>query len=126
MLEEAIKHSLPLSDTDIPRLTVDEWEVIRQLCDVLEHCADVTKEMSAENYVTASKIIPIMRGLKFAIRKVSEDLTQEIFKQVASNILVALPTGSLTLNEVFLLRYAHSSIRDISTTCSKTKAHWTL
>lgn len=61
LLEEAIKHTLALTDIDVPRSTTDESDIIRQLCDVLEHCADVTKEMSAENFVTASKIIPVTR-----------------------------------------------------------------
>ncbi|XP_054272583.1 zinc finger BED domain-containing protein 4-like [Macrosteles quadrilineatus] len=87
LLEEAIKHSLALLDTGLTPLTADEWEVCKQLCSILEPFHEVTKEMSTEKYLTASKVIPITKGLKSAITKLSRNVSKDLVKTISSNML---------------------------------------
>ncbi|XP_030747935.1 zinc finger BED domain-containing protein DAYSLEEPER-like [Sitophilus oryzae] len=105
LLEEAVKHSLALSNTDLPLLTEHEWNTCRELCMVLEPCAEVTTEMSSENYITASKIIPITRGLKFLLTKLSNDVKINSIKLVVQALLDGIAT-----------RYKHHLFEDEKTT----------
>lgn len=86
-LEEAIKYSLAILDTDLTPLSSDEWEICKQLCDVLRPCEEVTKEMSSEKYLNASKVIPITRGLKSALKKISVNVNKESVKDVLNSML---------------------------------------
>ncbi|XP_055615503.1 uncharacterized protein LOC129761768 [Toxorhynchites rutilus septentrionalis] len=45
-------------------LTADELSILKEICKVLHPLETVTTEMSAEKYVTISKIIPLVRLLK--------------------------------------------------------------
>lgn len=86
-LEEAIKHSMALLTLDIETLTPEEWETCKELCIILEPCEEVTKEMSGEKYMTASQIIPITRGLKSTIKKISEKVRKPVIKEIAIKLL---------------------------------------
>nr|XP_018912073.1 PREDICTED: zinc finger BED domain-containing protein 6 [Bemisia tabaci] len=44
-------------------LTDDEWLVLEEVCELLEPLEEVTTELSSQNYVSASKIIPVTNGL---------------------------------------------------------------
>lgn len=63
ILKETIR--ITFVSLDVPRiemLTEEEWCVAEELCNLLRPLEEATREMSAENYVTASKIIPISTG----------------------------------------------------------------
>lgn len=47
-----------------PMLTADELVILKEVCKALRPLETVTTEMSAEKYVTCSKIIPLVRLLK--------------------------------------------------------------
>ncbi|XP_058836514.1 zinc finger BED domain-containing protein 6-like isoform X2 [Topomyia yanbarensis] len=49
-----------------PMLTSDELSVLKEVCKTLKPLEKVTTEMSAEKYVTCSKIIPLVRLLKIS------------------------------------------------------------
>lgn len=87
LLEDAVKHTLALTDSDLPKLTVEEWEICKQTCIVLEPFAEVTTVISSESYVSASKVIPITRGLKSTVKKLSVEVTNASVKNLVANLL---------------------------------------
>lgn len=123
LLKDAVKHALALSDTEHAPLTSDEWETCKQLSEVLEPCYEVTKEMSSEKYLTASKIIPITRGLKASLTKLSNHVTstavQEVVKKMLQGISERFPnlerSGTFRLCTFLDPRYKHHVFEDAST-----------
>ncbi|KAJ8401458.1 hypothetical protein AAFF_G00383770 [Aldrovandia affinis] len=53
--KDAIISTLTIINAPVHTLTQEEWEVVREACTVLEPFEQVTVEISAESYVTASK-----------------------------------------------------------------------
>ncbi|XP_055615434.1 LOW QUALITY PROTEIN: E3 SUMO-protein ligase ZBED1-like [Toxorhynchites rutilus septentrionalis] len=54
-------------------LTADELSILKEICKVLHPLETVTTEMSAEKYVTISKIIPLVRLLKISYTSMQLD-----------------------------------------------------
>ncbi|KAK3854720.1 hypothetical protein Pcinc_038814 [Petrolisthes cinctipes] len=65
-LREAIISTLALLNTPIELLYPHEWDIVKEACTVLEPFEQVTVEISGEQYVTASKMIILCRGLQIA------------------------------------------------------------
>ncbi|KAG2457666.1 WDR47 protein, partial [Polypterus senegalus] len=63
-----IKHpiisTLALTNASLPNLSPDEWEMSREILDIIKPFEEVTTEVSAEKFVTASKVILMTRGLQ--------------------------------------------------------------
>ncbi|XP_040203369.1 zinc finger BED domain-containing protein 4-like [Rana temporaria] len=68
-MKEAIIATLALVNANLPTLTLDEWEVIKNACDLLKPFEEVTMEISADRSVTASKVILMARGLQKVVQK---------------------------------------------------------
>ncbi|XP_072400908.1 E3 SUMO-protein ligase ZBED1-like [Diabrotica undecimpunctata] len=49
-------------------LNADDWEVINDCIKVLKQADDITRLLSSENYPTVSLLIPIIRGIQFALQ----------------------------------------------------------
>lgn len=62
-LENPIRSVLGLLDERLPRLTSEEWVFLKELCEVLRHFEDATNCVSGENYISASLVIILQRGL---------------------------------------------------------------
>lgn len=82
LFEDAIKHVLALTDNDIPILTSEEWNIYIQLHIILEPLAEVTRVMRSESYLSATKIIPITRGLKSMMNKLSSQINHDTLKSM--------------------------------------------
>ncbi|KAK3888618.1 hypothetical protein Pcinc_007344 [Petrolisthes cinctipes] len=65
-LREAIISTLALLNAPIELLYPHEWDIVKEACTVLEPFEQVTVEISGEQYVTASKMIILCRGLQIA------------------------------------------------------------
>lgn len=84
-LQDAIKATVALSNLDGSyTLTVDEWEIIRQLCQVLKPFEEVTKTISGEAYLTASLVIPLVNGLD----SVYTIFAEKPFVQCIKNVVI--------------------------------------
>lgn len=55
-------------------LSANEWSSLRELCLVLKPFEEVTIELSAENYVTLSKLIPMVSILQNQLASVMNDV----------------------------------------------------
>ncbi|CAH0726848.1 unnamed protein product, partial [Brenthis ino] len=88
-LQGALQAVLPNLRSDLPIITVEMWEALRQVCIVLKPFEEVTQIMSGTHYLTASLAIVIVDGLKnvMAIMK-----TKPIYG-VAKNFLLKLEEG---------------------------------
>ncbi|KAG8286744.1 Fatty acid 2-hydroxylase [Homalodisca vitripennis] len=53
-LEDSVKHTLALSDTDLSTLITDEWDVVKQLCTLLEPCAKTSSVKDVANKLLQS------------------------------------------------------------------------
>ncbi|KAL7393741.1 hypothetical protein ABVT39_015421 [Epinephelus coioides] len=62
--KDAVITTLAFTNPRLAILTPDEWEEIKQACEVLKPFEEVTIEISGEGYVTASKVILLARGLQ--------------------------------------------------------------
>ncbi|XP_068120743.1 zinc finger BED domain-containing protein 4-like [Hyperolius riggenbachi] len=62
--KEAIISTLALVNPSLPTLTLDEWDIIKAACEILKPFEEVTVEISADRYVTASKVILMARELQ--------------------------------------------------------------
>ncbi|XP_051961053.1 zinc finger BED domain-containing protein 4-like [Xyrauchen texanus] len=56
-IKEPIISTLALTNASLPTLSPDEWEICREIVDIIHPFEEVTTEVSAEKFVTASKII---------------------------------------------------------------------
>ncbi|KAL0881216.1 hypothetical protein ABMA27_002319 [Loxostege sticticalis] len=62
-LQEALRTTKPHLQSDLPMLTMQEWQVVEQSLVILKPFYETTKEMSAEQYLTASKAMVLMKSL---------------------------------------------------------------
>lgn len=70
-LEEAVKTTMSIINMDLSHhLTLEEWETIRQLVKILKPFERVTKNISGQDYLTASLVIPLVNGLNSALNKI--------------------------------------------------------
>ncbi|XP_068130731.1 E3 SUMO-protein ligase ZBED1-like isoform X2 [Hyperolius riggenbachi] len=67
--KEAIISTLTLVNPSLPTLTLDEWDIIKDACEILKPFEEVTVEICAERYMTTSKVILMARGLQRAIQR---------------------------------------------------------
>lgn len=87
VLEDAIKTTMALTNMDgANQLTVNEWVVIKELCQALKPFEKVTKTISGEDYLTASLVIPLANGL-FSVYK---NLLDKPFSGCMKNLLIKL------------------------------------
>lgn len=62
-LETTVKATVAIIDADLHVLTSEEWNICKELCLVLKSFNEATKLVSRENYVCASMVIVLCKGL---------------------------------------------------------------
>jgi len=90
-LENAIKATLAILDTNIPTLSQDQWKLCKELCMVLKPFEEVTKIVSGENYMSASLVIILYNGLKDVIEK----MCAKDFEIYTTQVIIQLKNGLL-------------------------------
>ncbi|XP_018377324.1 PREDICTED: zinc finger BED domain-containing protein 1-like, partial [Trachymyrmex cornetzi] len=88
-LETAIRSTLAVLDKDLPILTVEEWKIINELCQVLKPFEAVTKTISGQKYCSASLIIPLTNGLQ----NICTTLPKKNFSPILLNVISKLQNG---------------------------------
>lgn len=64
-LEEDVRTTLALLNKDnLPVIAVEEWQLLKDIKQVLEPLEAVTNIVSGDNYLTLSSIIIIIKGLE--------------------------------------------------------------
>lgn len=88
-LQEALRATIPNLNTELPVIPMEEWKCINQMCEVLKPFEDVTKIMSSETYLSASKAIVLLAG----INTVCDQLLQRNFFDIVNILIFNLKRG---------------------------------
>ena len=62
-LKEALRATIPNLTANLPIIPLEEWRCIDELLEVLKPLFSITEMMSAEKYLTASKVFVVTQGL---------------------------------------------------------------
>lgn len=89
-LQEALRATIPNLNADLPIIPMEEWKCIEQICEVLQPFEEVTRIMSAENYLTASKAVVLTSGL---INMCDELLSKRQFCDIVNILINHLKLG---------------------------------
>lgn len=92
-LENSIRSTLGLLDQELPQITLEEWTIMKELCVILEPFEAATKAVSGENYLTASLVIVLNRGLLHVCEK---HLEKDHFNTLSKELLNDLKNGLKT------------------------------
>ncbi|RXN32920.1 zinc finger BED domain-containing 1-like protein [Labeo rohita] len=63
-VKDPIISTLALINPSLPTLLPEEWEISREILEIIKPFEEVTTEVSAEKFVTVSKVILMTRGLQ--------------------------------------------------------------
>lgn len=106
MIERLLNIKSPLSATmsSLPRapncLNASEWEIILDCINILKPFEIMTAELSGENYITISTIIPLIRGLQHMLRNIKIETTiGEAFKNTLMDV-INRRLGNLEKNKI--------------------------
>ncbi|KAF3832801.1 hypothetical protein F7725_026466, partial [Dissostichus mawsoni] len=80
--KDAIISTLAITNASVSPLSQEEWSILQEVCTILEPFQEVTVEISAESYVTASMVILLAKGLQ----KVTVSYQRSATTQQASDL----------------------------------------
>ncbi|XP_065900618.1 zinc finger BED domain-containing protein 4-like [Dysidea avara] len=101
--EEAARTTLCLLNRNDLTISSEEIEVMKVIVEILQPFEAVTREISADSYISGSKIIPLSRALqrltcsskKLEVQNLKDNLLQRMnrkFLNIEDNMLLAAPT----------------------------------
>ena len=98
--EEAVRTTLCLLSRNDLAISGEEVEIIKGIVEMLAPFEAVTREISADQYISGSKIIPLSRALqrlicssvKPEVEKLADMLLCKMNRKFLNNMLLALPT----------------------------------
>jgi zinc finger BED domain-containing protein 1 (E3 SUMO-protein ligase ZBED1) len=85
-IQEPVEATIAVLKKPVESLSAAEWEILREVCQILRPFELVTVEISSEKSVTASKIIVLVNGLKTAINKMKTTVTSTTAEQLVTTI----------------------------------------
>ncbi|KAL6470514.1 hypothetical protein MHYP_G00216330 [Metynnis hypsauchen] len=86
MIQDAVIGTLAVINAPVVPLSQEEWEALQEACSVLEPFDQVTVEISAERYVTASKMLILCRGLQRVTAEHQSRVTTESVKELVNSL----------------------------------------
>ncbi|KAL6463245.1 hypothetical protein MHYP_G00276360 [Metynnis hypsauchen] len=84
--KDAVIATLAVINAPVVPLSKEEWEALQEACSVLEPFDQVTVEISAERYVTASKMLILCRGLQRVTAEHQSRVTTESVKELVNSL----------------------------------------
>lgn len=73
-IQDVLEATVAILHKPVELFTFEEWQVLKELCNILRPFNEITIEMSAEKFTTVSKLIVLIRGLQsFLSKKKSEN-----------------------------------------------------
>lgn len=91
-LQEPLEATLGLLHNPVPALTSEEWEVLKEVCQILKPFDLATTELSAEKNISISKVIPLVSGITRAVTAPKVELKTASGKKLAKALLTELNT----------------------------------
>ncbi|CAB1350065.1 unnamed protein product [Coregonus sp. 'balchen'] len=80
--KRASSPTLALINASIEPLSQEEWELVKEVCAVLQPFQEVTVEISADSYVTASKMLLLCKGLQLGDSREPMDMIVELLMKL--------------------------------------------
>lgn len=71
-MEDSIRCTLGLLDKAPKNLKVEEWTILKEICQVLKPFEEATRVVSGEKFMTASLVIVLSQGLVDVCSKISK------------------------------------------------------
>jgi len=105
-VQEPLNATIAVLMNPVECLTTEEWETLREIAAVLKPFDGVTREISAEKAVTASKVKMLARVLMTSCNKKQPTLKTEISKQLLTKLLEGLQKRFGVLESNMLLALA--------------------
>ncbi|XP_056463184.1 E3 SUMO-protein ligase ZBED1-like [Gadus chalcogrammus] len=84
--KDAVIATLAVINAPVAPLSQEEWEALQEACSVLEPFDQVTVEISAERYVTASKMLILCRGLQRVTTEHQSRVTTACVKDLVNSL----------------------------------------
>nr|XP_022910336.1 zinc finger BED domain-containing protein 1-like [Onthophagus taurus] len=81
-LEEAVKATTALLSTNLPILEQKEWQILKELVQILKPFESATKIFSGDTYGTAAIVIPVVNGLTDICAKLLQKDLSDCIKKV--------------------------------------------
>ncbi|XP_072560259.1 E3 SUMO-protein ligase ZBED1-like [Paramormyrops kingsleyae] len=96
--KNAIIPTLAVTNAPVRHLSQEEWTTVQEMCTILQPFEEVTVELSAESYLTASKVIVLARGLQRATADFQRNITTAAAhytaQQSVCEYVIAIPQDS--------------------------------
>lgn len=93
LLKEAVKHCMALIEREWPVINSEDWEIMEQVCKVLQPFEEITSSVSGDKYLTGSMTIVMTNCFK----DICEDLNKEeycsSFNQAVIDVIRSLKYG---------------------------------
>lgn len=89
-LEPSIRSTIALLDVDLPFLTGEEWQLLKDACKILKPFEAATRAISGEQFMSASLVIVLTNGLLDISSKLIKTLE---FSDLSRNVVKALYNG---------------------------------
>lgn len=91
-LQEPLEATLGLLHNPVPALTSEEWDVLKEVCQILKPFDLATTELSAEKNISISKVIPMVAGITRAVTAPKVELKTASGKKLTKALLTELNT----------------------------------
>ncbi|GAA6217461.1 zinc finger BED domain-containing protein 4-like [Lates japonicus] len=95
--KDAIISTLALINAPVDALCQEEWELVKEVCTVLQPFEEVTVEMSADSYVTASKMLLLCKGLQRVTAQHQQTVTMQKVKELVATLCSAMHPANMLL-----------------------------
>lgn len=91
-LKEEMNSAISNLNANALSLTIVDWELCEQICNILKPCEEVTREVSAQKYVTGSIVIPITTGLLKSLENINSSAYHDSAQKLQRDLLAAIKT----------------------------------
>ncbi|KAJ8353165.1 hypothetical protein SKAU_G00207320 [Synaphobranchus kaupii] len=95
--KDAIISTLAVINAPVDTLSQEEWDTVKEVCPVLEPFEEMTVEISAESYVTASKMLPLCKGLQWVTAHHQRSVTVDKVKELATALCSSMDRNFLRI-----------------------------
>nr|XP_046241207.1 zinc finger BED domain-containing protein 4-like [Scatophagus argus] len=88
--KDAVISTLAVINAPVNPLSQEEWDILQEACTVLEPFEEVTVEISADSYVTASKMLILCRGLQRVTAQNQTSVTTANVKELVDALCASM------------------------------------
>ncbi|CAG4984004.1 unnamed protein product [Parnassius apollo] len=98
-LKEEVNSALSNLNAISISLTAVEWKLCEHICNILKPCEEVTREVSAQKYITGSLVIPITTGLVKSLENINSNTYLDTAQKLQQDLLAAIKNRFIHLDK---------------------------